>query len=130
LVTVSLLNGSGGSLTIGQVVYYEIGTGLFAAVASSSLEKNNFPVGLMTATCANNATGSVAVWGQLTLTAAQWEAVTSNGASLTPGAWYYVDTVSGELLIGPPSASDYTAPVGIALTSTTLMILLGPPVLD
>jgi hypothetical protein len=105
------------------------------AQATAALDKKNFVIGLLTTNCAAMGMGTVMVFGQLTLTAAQWIAVTRDEAVLTPGAWYYVDVTSGYLCTGlpttwpPPGTAMYSAPVGIALTSTTMLILVSPPIL-
>jgi hypothetical protein len=65
--------------------------------------------------------------GPLTLTTAEWDArVTGQSGGLTPGAEYFVSAAAaGKLVVAAPSGGgQYVAPVGVALSATTLVIQL------
>lgn len=68
--------------------------------------------------------------GVVTLTQAQWEAVTEDGSALTPGSYYYLSaTLVGHLTDTPPAGPDFVVPIGIALADgLSLQLQLGLPV--
>lgn len=64
--------------------------------------------------------------GPLELKAAEWDLVAGTTGGLTTGATYYVSAATaGKLTATPPSGPNYVAPVGIAISST-IMIISGP----
>ncbi len=68
--------------------------------------------------------------GPLTLTTDQWDAIAGTEGGLVPNTQYYVSsTVAGKLIGTAPSAGGtYKQRVGVALSSTTLLVLIGAPV--
>lgn len=68
--------------------------------------------------------------GLLALTVAQWDAVLTDdtGTGLTVGAFYYVSAATaGGLTRTAPSGGNWDAPVGLALSAETLLILISAP---
>ena len=65
--------------------------------------------------------------GPLSLPTERWDRVTGQTGGLTPNAVYYLDGL-GLLTTLVASPSDWTTRIGVALTSTTLMIAIEPPV--
>ncbi len=68
--------------------------------------------------------------GIVTLTTAEWDAITGESGGLTVSATYYLSsTVPGDLTKTAPSApATYTTQVGFALTATELQLQIGEPV--
>lgn len=67
--------------------------------------------------------------GPLSLTTAQWDAVTTQTGGLTLGVPYYLSATTGRLTTTAPSAGGtFVAPVGVALSHTTLMVQISFPV--
>jgi hypothetical protein len=77
--------------------------------------------------------GSACRWlpsGPLSLTTNQWDlVVTGEIGGLTPGDWYYVsDVTPGFLQNTPPTVpAHFVAPVGVAISPTTLLIMPNYP---
>jgi len=67
--------------------------------------------------------------GPLTLPIQQWSEITDNPRGLIRGVPYFLSaTDDGKLTIDPPTDSGtFVAPVGVALSATTLFILLSFP---
>jgi hypothetical protein len=64
--------------------------------------------------------------GPLTLTEAEWAAATIAAGALTRGSQYYVSAATpGKLTTVKPANPNFVAPVGVAISATTLMIQLG-----
>lgn len=64
--------------------------------------------------------------GPLTLTTAQWDAVTGGSSGLVQGDTYYVGATPGTLSSTPPSgAGDAVLVVGFALSPTTMWVSIG-----
>lgn len=72
-------------------------------------------------------TGNVQIRGSVSLTTAQWDAVTGGSGGLTPGAYYFVGAAGG-LVTAEPSGGDIIAPVGQALTATVMVLRISYPV--
>jgi hypothetical protein len=71
---------------------------------------------------ASGAAASVAVAGVVTATTGQWDAVTGQTGGLTTGAKYYLsNTTAGALTTTAPSTG-VLAPVGVALSTTKLVL--------
>ena len=71
--------------------------------------------------------------GPLTLTIDQWEEVTDDEGGLVRGVPYFLSaTVPGQLTRAQDDSNvnSFVAPVGVALSATTLFILLGFPSLN
>lgn len=61
--------------------------------------------------------------GPLSLTTAQWDAVTGGSGGLTRGATYYLSSATaGRITATRPTSPNYACKVGVALSSKTLLI--------
>lgn len=69
--------------------------------------------------------------GVLTLPTAAWDAVTGGSGGLTPGARYYLDpSTLGGITTTPPSTSgQYLVVLGSAISTTTMLVNIEPPIL-
>lgn len=86
-------------------------------------------IGLAMAAAAPAASAAVKTAGPMTLTTAQWDAVTGATGGLTPGARYFLSPSSaGGLTTTPPTtAGQFAAPVGIAISATTMLVRIASP---
>jgi hypothetical protein len=101
-------------------------------------------VGLTTRKSATGERVPVQFADLLTLSTAQWDAVTGQTGGLTEGAQYFLSTDTGKLSSTPPATLNpllkksstkfdpripavYDAPVGVAWSATTMMILPQAP---
>jgi hypothetical protein len=94
------------------------------------------------ASCAGLAAGAGVVGGRvlvqfagpLVLDAAEWDALTGETGGLVRGSVYYVVAFSGQsgkiTRTRPSTPGDRTIPVGIALSSTDMMVQIGSPTLN
>lgn len=102
--------------------------GLYRAV------NNNYgrskPIGLVSVLALPTLSTAVAIDGWLTLTAAQWDAVTGDSGGLIPGAEYFVDSTPGTLTTTPPTSSgSVVASVGHAVGTLNMRVRIGTFVL-
>jgi len=104
------------------------GTGGYTPALADSLA-DSAVVGLV-----SSVSGTVATAAQfrdeMTLTTAQWDVATGGSGGLTPNVPYYLDaTTGGRLTTVPPSTAGVAGTVdkllGVALSSTTMLILIG-----
>jgi hypothetical protein len=81
-------------------------------------------VGMTTAAVASGASGPIQADGILSLTTAQWNAVTGGTTGLTYGAIYFLsDASAGQLTTTPPSTQGhFLVPVGIAISTTDMQL--------
>jgi hypothetical protein len=131
-----LLNANAGTAGAGSPVYRP-SAGNFDLAKADSLVTSATIVGVLMADCAHAAVGNIQDTGALTLTTAQWDARTGASGGLTPGWYYYVDPANAgeyisatDYLAGPTlSSGQVYAPVGYALTTTTMLIRIRQSVL-
>lgn len=64
--------------------------------------------------------------GPMSFPESRWDRVTGQTGGLTPGAQYYLSQTAG-MLTTTPVGTTWTARVGIALSSNTLLIAIAPP---
>lgn len=125
LITVT--NVDSGTLIIGEPVY------VFSANSVKAAQANGLTsgsvVGLANAAIAMNASGQVVTAGNLSLTTAQWTALT--GGALSPGSLYFLDpATAGRLTTTPPSTpGQVIALIGRAVSTTLMVLAIEPPVL-
>jgi hypothetical protein len=124
----SLTNGEASvALTCGQPVYLSAASTVKRAQANAALTQR--VVGIVSdPTIAAAANGLVALAGPITLTTAQWDAVTGQTGGLTPGP-YYLDPASPGKLSTVGTSGQYFVPIGNAINTTTLAINLQPSIL-
>lgn len=125
--TFPLINASGGTLSAGMPVYGSA-SGSFAAAVATSLAAATV-VGVLTADCANGATGSVQATNVVALTTAQWDARTGGSGGLVFGMQYWLDVTAGKITTTAPiAASQFVTALGVALSATQLRLLVQPPI--
>lgn len=126
-ISSTLTNGEASAIAIGRAVYPSASNTVKLANANAGGTKD--VVGVVTSTSiASAAAGSVATAGTVTATTGQWDSVTGQTGGLTFGARYYLsNTIAGSLTSTAPSTG-YVVQVGIALSSTKLMLNIGPVV--
>lgn len=124
---VAATNGEATSIAIGKAVYVSSGDTVRLANANAASTKN--VVGLVyDASISAAATGSISTSGVVTATTTQWDAVTGQSGGLTAGSKYYLsNTTAGNLTTTPPTTG-YVAPVGFALSTTKMILNIGPTV--
>lgn len=107
------------------------GAGSYAAAFADSLvDASAFGLVSKVSTGISELATRVQYAGELTLTTAEWDVVTGGLGGLTPDAPYYVsDAVGGQITDTPPVApGSFVSRVGIALSATTMLILLSMPI--
>lgn len=84
--------------------------------------------GLQSSACEAGGPVHVQSAGPLTLTAAEWDAITGQTGGLTRNAPYYLSSASAGLLTStaPVGAGTFRVPVGFALSAETMMINVLP----
>ena len=122
-------NGNAGAIVIGQPVYPDAAgsVDLAQADAAGTVEV----LGLVRATSiASAASGSIQTNGVLTATTTQWDVVTGETGGLTAGAPYFLDPDTAGMLTqtAPGTAGDFVVRVGLALSTTEMMIDAAPPI--
>ncbi len=86
-------------------------------------------VGLASHGAAAGSHGNSQYGGLLQLTTAQWDAVTGGSGGLAPGSSYFLSpTTAGHLTTTSPSGGgQYVVPIGIALSTMTMLLLVQVP---
>jgi len=120
------INSNAGAITAGQPVYAS--TSGHVDMANATTLASSLVIGFVAdSSIATGATGNITVFG--TFTSANWTAVTG-AATLTTGAVYYLSETPGQLtLVAPSVAGHYVAPVGIALSTTTMKLSTQQPIM-
>lgn len=115
-------NNDGGTVVAGSLVYPD--TSGTVKRAKADADATSEPIGIVSADVANGAAANVITSGDVTLTAAQWDAVTGQTGGLTSGATYFLSNVNvGQLTTTVPS-SGYIMAVGRATSSTVLLLAI------
>jgi hypothetical protein len=126
---ISLTNVNANPVVIGQPVYVPSADNVDLAKADASATVQ--VLGLMAvASTANNTAGNVQKNGTLTATDNQWKAVTANGASLSAGTVYYLDSATaGKITATAPTADGkFVCRLGIAISTLEFEISIQEPV--
>lgn len=120
-------NGEASAISIGRAVYVSAGDTVKLAIANAPTTKNT--VGLVFDSSINSgASGNVALAGTLTATTTQWDAVTGQTGGLTVGAKYYLSNTTAGALTTTAPTTGYVAPIGVALSTTKMVLNIGPTV--
>jgi hypothetical protein len=125
-----LTNDEIGAIVIGNVVYSDTNDGVKKAQANAAATKN--VLGLVATTSISAAgTGAVMVAGVLTATTGQWDTVTGGSGGLVAGTKYYLDAAtSGKMTsTAPTTVGQYVVELGVALSTTELMIKIQKDIL-
>lgn len=122
-----LTNNELATVVAGMPVYTD-GDGTFKkAVANSAITAE--VTGIAFADINAAASGIVNTSGEMTLTTAQWDAVTGQTGGLTPGAKYFLDNVTSGRITSSAPATGYLASVGKAISATKMLVRIGPKIL-
>lgn len=122
----TLSNSNAGAITLGQAVYSD-GAGSVDLARANAIATAR-AIGLVAAaSIASAASGAIQYGG--VATSADWNAVIGS-TSLTPSARYYLDpTTAGHLTAtAPDSAGQYVVGIGVALSTTELLIEIERPI--
>ena len=132
---ISITGGSGGSAgnsivtktnadtvtAISGMLVFAFGAGTFKLGRADSVNTCEI-AGMMIEDVLSNGSGRFQCNGEVTLTTAQWDAVTGATGGLTPGATYFLsNTNSGKMTSTVPS-SGVIARVGVALDTTKFLV--------
>lgn len=84
-----------------------------------------------TTSVAASSAGLVVSSGSLTATTGQWDAVASTTGGLTPGVTYFLDPATpGKVTSTVPTTAGFTlVRIGTAVSSTIMVLRIGPPIL-
>ncbi len=120
--SLSLTNGSVVDLPPGVPAYIESANTFERATADA------YPnvIGLTTEGITSSVNGIIQTDGVLTLSTAEWDAVTGDTGGLTPGATYYLATIGGLAIVAV--ATGYLTRIGIAVNDTDLDIKISRPI--
>jgi hypothetical protein len=102
------------------------------APAEANAVGTTFVMGLVQATSiAGSASGNIQVNGILTLTTTQWNTAFGTASGLTPGTTYFLSATTAGLgtATAPSTTGQYVTRLGIALSTTELLINISPPIL-
>lgn len=127
--TQSLTNSNGGSIVIGAPVY--ISSAGHVDKAKADATGTTDVVGLVYDTSiATTAAGNIIVDGIMTATTGQWDTICGTSGGLTAGTVYYLSAATAGLLTAtaPSTAGQFAAPVGRALSTTQMELILPGPV--
>jgi hypothetical protein len=122
----TMTNGNGGAITIGQPVYVSAADTVDLGDASATATATP-TIGLVFDTSiASAASGNIITHGRITN--ADWTTATG-GVTLTAGATYYLSETTGQITAtAPVTVGSWVVPVGIALSTTDLLVNVGLPI--
>jgi len=127
---VSQTNDEASPIVICAPVYNDANDGVKKAKADASGTKD--VIGLVAdASIANGVAGSIQVNGILSATTGQWDAVFGTTGGLTKGTRYYLSAGTAGLgtVSAPNTTGQYVVELGLALSTTELMIQIKSPIL-
>lgn len=124
---VSLTNQSGATIEKFKVVY-KTATADQIAKANANSGTTAYPVGLASAAISNTASGTVIVGGVATGTTGEWDAVTGQTGGLTPGSRYWLSNATAGNLTTTAPTTGYLVKVGIAVSTTQMLLQIGEPI--
>jgi hypothetical protein len=123
--TFEATNANAGTIVIGTPVYVSAASSVDEAMADAAATKD--VVGLVADTnIATTATGNIQSGGLFEATTGEWDAVTGGTGGLTAGTQYFVDPDTAGLLTdtAPTTTDDFVCAVGIALSTTEMIIAI------
>jgi hypothetical protein len=127
---ITLLNGGGATAEPGAPVYSSASGAFELAQANDAV--TTYVLGLAAAAIGDGSSGNIITSGPLTLTTTQWDAITGQVGGLTFNTQYWVSPTTAGVLtdVAPntPGSGDFDALVGIAVSTTTLLIGIAPPI--
>lgn len=116
-------NVTGSTINILSAVYVDAADTINLAKADAAATSKF--AGFMEAETTNNTSGNVVFGGVVTGNTAQWDAVAGTTGGLAANTLYYLsDADAGKITAtAPTTAASYVKPVGLALSTTNLLIL-------
>lgn len=106
---------------VAGMAVYAFGTGTFKLGKADSINTCEI-VGLMIEDVTATNSGRFQCNGEITLTSAQWDAVTGATGGLTPGATYFLSNASlGKIVTNVP-ATGVIAKIGVAVDTTKMLV--------
>lgn len=119
----SFTNGEAGAITVGLPVYVSAASTVKKAKADASGTAQ--VVGLVyDASISAAASGSVVIDGVVSTTTGTWDAICGTTGGLTAGTAYYLskDTAGAMTSTAPSAAGQFVCRVGMALSTTEMMV--------
>jgi hypothetical protein len=119
-------NGVGGAVVVGATVYMLANAaGAQKADCNGTAPARNVCGVVISGQAGSGGNVRVRQRGPVTLTTAQWDAVTGDSGGLTPFVEYYLSATAGQLAkTVPATTGDNVVVVGIALSTTVMNILI------
>lgn len=127
---VSQTNDEVGAIVIGTPVYNDANDGVKKAKADASGTVN--VIGLVRdASIGASSAGNIQLNGTLAATTGQWDAVFGTTGGLTKGVRYYLSAATAGLatVTAPSTVGQYVCELGIAISTTELIINIVNPIL-
>jgi len=116
-----------GSINTGGAVYASAAGVVTKGIATSAAAAT--VVGLAGTTLGTSSPGPMIFRGIYVQATALWDSITGQSGGLTPGSWYYLDPTTAQRLTktAPSTSGQYVTIVGLAISSTELLVLPQPP---
>lgn len=125
-----LTNANAGTMLPGSPVYSSATGAMNLAKADNATTAEC--IGLVPAAVLTAAQGLAQEIDSITLTTAQWDAITGGSGGLTPGTRYVLSAATAGRLVAlasaPSSAGQFVVSIGTALTATTMRLRVQPPI--
>lgn len=115
-----------GTFPVGTPVAQSISSAGVVAPGRANSSATAFVTGIAVVPGVDGDRALVQFAGPVTLTEAEWDAITGETGGLTLGPYYLDDGAAGKLTTTPPSFDGtFVVQVGIATSATDLMVQLG-----
>lgn len=124
---VSLTNQSGSTIEKFKTVYKTASADQIAKAQANSATTFRV-IGFASAAITNTSSGTIVVNGVLTGTTGEWDAVTGQTGGLTPGSPYFLSTATAGNFTTTAPGTGYICRVGVAVSTTQMLLNLGEPV--
>ena len=122
------LNGSGTTAVIGNPIYAHSAVDARRAFATGIATAKVIGICVSTSV-ANGSAMLIQTSGVVQATTTQWDTVTGDSGGLTAGSYYYLGTSVGSLTkTAPQTLGQVVAQVGKALSTTELLLEIGPTI--
>lgn len=125
--TFTATNGEASAIVIGTLLYVSAANTIRKANANAIGTKD--VVGFVYDTSiASASSGNIQNAGVVTATTGQWDAVTGQTGGLTTGSKYYLDATTAGAMTTTAPATGFTKQVGVALSTTKLIVQIMPSI--
>ena len=113
----------------GSIVYADAADSVDLARANAS--GTTKPIGMSAAAGTAAASGDIIVDGPVVLTTGEWDAIMGTTGGLTAGAEYFLSAATAGMGTGTATTTvgQYVVPLGIALSTTELLLNIDRPIL-